>query len=67
MRFMLEIALGNDAMQSGRDVAHALVRAGGQIERAVGSSPLGASGESGVVMDANGNQVGVYWIEEDGS
>ena len=65
MKFTLEIQLGNDLMRSGRDVAHALVRAAGQLDRAVGRDPLGVSGEDGVVMDENGNRVGSYQVIAD--
>jgi hypothetical protein len=62
--FKMEVELGNEAMQSGLDVAHALVRTAGRIDRAVGRDPL-ASGEQGVVMDANGNTVGSWEVVAD--
>lgn len=51
-RFMLEIELGNDAMQSGPDVAAALREVADRIER-----DLEARGS---IRDVSGNTVGHY-------
>lgn len=51
-RFELQIELGNDAMQSGPDVAAALRQVADRIE-----TDLEARGS---IKDANGNTVGSY-------
>lgn len=51
-QFNLHIELGNDAMQSGLDVAGALRKVADKIEHDLEAS--------GVITDANGNTVGSY-------
>lgn len=55
--FKIEIALGNDVMQTPDDVSHAL---------AVTAEKINA-GElfSGAIHDANGNRVGTWWTEDE--
>ena len=55
-RFDLHIDLGNDAMQTGEDVAEALRRIATKLER--------SGHESGLVMDLNGNKVGTWELSE---
>lgn len=52
MRLVLEIRLGNDAMQDGRDVIRALR---GLIEREVFETD-----QAGIIRDLNGNSVGAW-------
>jgi hypothetical protein len=54
-RFTLEIELGNAAMQTGEDVAHALRVAAAALEE------VGCSRSS--IWDVNGNRVGVWTLE----
>lgn len=51
-RFELNITLGNDAMQSGPDVARALREVADRIEDGLEAR--------GPIRDANGNTVGQY-------
>jgi hypothetical protein len=53
--FKLEITLGNDAMQSGLDVAEALRQVADRIENDLEGR--------GTIRDANGNTVGRYGPE----
>lgn len=55
--FQLSLELGNDAMQSGADVAQCLVYLASQLYDA----DLGASPE-GILRDVNGNRVGRWWV-----
>lgn len=59
MTFTVEIELGNDAMQTGEDLAHALRGVAAKIEdcsRPVEDWP--ASVRTGPIRDVNGNTVG---------
>lgn len=53
--FTLEITLGNAGMEDGKDVAGALRRAAGDLFNGK---------RTGVIMDLNGNTVGVYTLGE---
>lgn len=57
MKFRLTIKLGNDAMQTAGDVAHALYEAAEKIDA---SHVL----RVGVIYDANGNRVGTWEVAE---
>ena len=57
MRFTLTIELGNDAMRNGDDVAECLNRAADKLWDA---APTLAPGESGRMLDVNGNTVGSW-------
>jgi hypothetical protein len=59
VRFVLEINLGNDAMQDRMDVADALKR----VSRTLAASPLPEDTQG--VCDSNGNTVGRWRFEED--
>lgn len=59
--FLLRIALGNDAMQSGEDVAGAL-RALADVVGGHGFGPLDTCAY-GVVRDLNGNTVGAWEVQ----
>ena len=60
MRLVLEINLGNAAMQTGRDVADAL----GQVVHRVEDNLLPLrSGDGGTIHDANGNATGTWTVE----
>ena len=56
MEFIVRITLGNDAMQTGVEVADALDEVAAQINT---DGPFKV-GERGSIADANGNKVG-YW------
>lgn len=57
--FRLEIALGNDAMRTPEDIAAALSQAAATLNK------WSDFHHAGQIIDANGNQVGTYWTEED--
>lgn len=59
MRFKLEIDLGNDAMQTGADVAQALGTVQHRIEDLL--IPL-RDGLGGPVKDGNGNTLGSWEV-----
>jgi hypothetical protein len=59
--FNLTIALGNDAMQNGDDIAEALRHTASRVE-AGGLETL----QSGPVRDLNGNTVGSWEVRDDG-
>jgi hypothetical protein len=54
--FKLEIALGNEAMQSPEDISDALQLA---AKNMIDGGRVG-----GVIMDSNGNTVGSYGVHE---
>ena len=58
MKFVLEIKLGNDAMQTWGDLARTVRDA---LEHARGSECPPEGGERGKIMDDNGNAVG-WWV-----
>jgi hypothetical protein len=60
MKFTLEIELGNDAMSTDEDVARALHRLGSWFEE---NSTMFEQ-RTGWVMDANGNDVGRWRVDE---
>ncbi len=63
MKFILEIELGNEAMKTGMDIATALERVASRFHN---NYPF-AEDLPGLVrgiMDANGNTVGSWKIEE---
>ena len=70
MQFKLTIELGNDAMQTGEDIAAALHHTADRVESAIeyteeedGSfTTLEHSG--GPIMDENGNKVGAWHVSE---
>lgn len=61
MKFKLEIELGNDAMQSGRDVADALNNVAFQLQDVT----MRLEEMGGMVVDENGNTVGAWQVEEE--
>jgi hypothetical protein len=58
-KFTLEITLGNDAMRTRTDIEQAL-RELGQNLRYMSDPP--ESGDSGKIMDVNGNSVGKWEV-----
>lgn len=54
--FKLEIALGNEAMNDRFSIADALRRVADRLESRVELSRA--------ILDANGNTVGTFWIED---
>jgi hypothetical protein len=62
MKFLLEIQLGNDATQTGSDVAEALRRIAIQIDADFAGWDLDA--DQGKVYDINGNSVGTWGVCE---
>jgi hypothetical protein len=61
MKFTLKIRLGNDAMQSRRDIEYAL-RGLGQNLPYISDPP--EAGDDGTIHDANGNRVGEWTVSE---
>lgn len=61
MRFNISIKLGNDAMQSGDDVARALTILAGKLADSYDGLALPET--DGVIYDANGNRVGTWEVE----
>lgn len=59
--FTLNIRLGNDAMQTGHDVADALEKAGEELRWIDGG--LDFDGPR-TIWDINGNRVGSYAVQE---
>lgn len=65
MKFALEITLGNDAMQTGEDVARRLEVTAAKIRANYGIDYIDEwNGLGGYVMDANGNTVGKWTVAE---
>jgi len=63
-RFTLTITLGNDAMQTGADVAQALRAAAERLEDRYGFDYIDEwTGLGAFIYDANGNKVGRWGIE----
>ena len=59
--FYLEIAVGNDSMQSPDDVASALEAVAANLRR---DARFRGSTDGGIIRDTNGNRVGSHWSEE---
>lgn len=59
--FKLSIELGNDAMQTSQDIANALNGVAARLKD-VGTSPM-----HGVIRDINGNRVGEWEVDNEGS
>lgn len=59
MRFTLEIELGNDAMQSGENVAECINRVADKLWPINGTL---IGGECGFARDLNGNTVGSWEV-----
>ncbi len=55
-RFVLEITMGNDAMQTHYDVARALKDMAYRVSN---------GGEGGIILDDNGQRVGEWRFEKD--
>jgi hypothetical protein len=63
-KFVLEIELGNDAMQAGFDIANALRKIADDIEgNMVDETTTYESTYPEPVFDLNGNRVGFYKVE----
>jgi hypothetical protein len=60
MTFTLTIELGNDAMQTYADIAHATQRIFSDFSR----RSENAEDDAGRIYDANGNKVGAWSIDE---
>lgn len=58
MKFMLEIELGNAAMETGRDVADALNNIAYQLQ----DTTMVLEPTTGKVVDENGNSVGKWEV-----
>lgn len=58
--FVLKIELGNDAMQTDREIGQALVALGKKFTTGRDGSEIR---DSGKIMDANGNSVGSWEVE----
>jgi hypothetical protein len=63
MKFQLTITLGNDAMQSPKDIANALREAAYRVTKddPFSTDPI-EEGESGLIKDENGNTVGKWAV-----
>lgn len=59
MKFILEIELGNDAMQTRADIEEALRRLGQDCRY---MSDIPRVGDDGGIMDLNGNNVGKWKV-----
>lgn len=59
-KFVLEIDLGNDALQTYGDLVKVIRRA---MEGLAGSDFVPESGDAGKVSDANGNRVGSWGMK----
>ena len=64
MKFTLEIELGNDAMQTGRDVAEDLIEAARKVHKEHGNGKVKLE-DNRKVMDKNGNSVGTWRFEKE--
>ena len=62
MKFKLEIELGNDAMQTGEDIAAALHHVAGAIDTIGDMRGADPYDKSGVIRDLNGNRVGQWKV-----
>lgn len=63
MRLIVDIQIGNDAMQSGRDLQHALREVIRQIHVAYPGKVV--THDLGRIRDENGNTVGQWAVGED--
>lgn len=59
----LNITLGNDAMQTGHDVADALEKVATRLRQEYADSRV--ESYTGSVRDLNGNRVGSYTVRDD--
>jgi hypothetical protein len=57
--FTLTITVGNDAMQTRRDIAKALRAVAERL-----ASPYGETTDDGAIFDLNGNKVGRWAIDQ---
>lgn len=62
MKFILEIELGNDAMESGSDVGEALINEGRKLA-SCWSEELLRKGDDARIKDINGDTIGSWRIE----
>lgn len=62
MRFVLTIDIGNEAMTTAGDIANAL-RKTSQLIREGGYSHTPAVGDSGPILDDNGNRCGSWHVD----
>lgn len=60
MKFTLAISIDNDAMQTGRDISDALKQVAAKIHSHDMESDYGNA-----VMDANGNKVGEWGLDDE--
>lgn len=63
MRFVLTINLGNDAMQTQRDISEALRALASRLVRNETRYPV--DGDGGSITDDNGNRVGAWHVESE--
>ena len=63
-RFILEIEIGNEGMQTSSDIKEALIQAGITLERRMPTEKLHhmATLCDGIIRDINGNVVGYYEV-----
>ncbi len=64
MKFLLEIELGNEAMQTGRDIAAELNYQAQQINHYFASNEIQRVTVAHVIRDDNGNTVGKWQVSE---
>lgn len=60
-KFTLTIELGNEAMQTGADIATALREVADKMDSAYGHHAIEA--DNGRIRDLNGNTVGKWWVK----
>jgi len=63
VRFTLAIHLGNEAMQTTRDLGHALIDLGMTLTQRPQDEKISLRG-SGIIRDANGNTVGTWTVSK---
>ena len=63
MKFVLEIELGNEGMQSGEQVAGAIRRVATKIDSPFDNWEM--EGDQGIIRDINGNTVGKWVVMDD--
>jgi hypothetical protein len=64
LKFTVEINLGNDAMQSGSDIAGALAAVALKLEEIYGTEPIGRPIVPILITDVNGAVVGKASVTE---
>lgn len=65
MKVLIEIEVGNDAVQTGFDVAELLQQAADRVDARIGANPVADyPRDFGNLHDLNGNAVGLWRVAE---